>query len=362
LDQANVVRQVAIFGYDITERKKAEETLRENEAALRASEEQYRAIFETASVGIAQSDPRTGQWLRVNEKMCAITGYSGDELLRMSISEVIHPEDRRTDWEAFQRVVRGEQPDHRLEKRYIRKDGSLAWVNVNMTVIRDAAGQPVRTVATIEDISERKQAGAALVASEIRYRRLFEAARDGILILNAQTGMIVEVNPFLVEMLGYTHEQFLGKRIWEVGLFRDIVANQDNFAELRRKEYLTYEDKPLETADGRRIEVEFVSHCYLVNHQKVMQCNIRDITERRRAEEALRQQTEELRARNAELMRFNRAAVSRELRMVELKQQINEMCQQLGQPAKYPLEFLSAETPASTAAETVKCRPAKGET
>ncbi len=130
------------------------------EAALRASEEQYRAIFETASVGIAQSDPRTGQWLRVNEKMCAITGYSADELLRMPISEVTHPDDRRTDSEAFQRVVRGEQPNYRLEKRYIRKDGSLAWVNVNMTVIRDAAGQPARTVATIEDITERKRAEA----------------------------------------------------------------------------------------------------------------------------------------------------------------------------------------------------------
>jgi PAS domain S-box-containing protein len=128
------------------------------EAALRASEEQYRAIFETASVGIAQSDPRTGQWLRVNEKMCEITGYSADELLRMPISEVTHPEDRQNDWEAFQRVVQGEQPNYRLEKRYIRKDGSLAWVNVNMTVVRDAAGQPVRTVATIEDISERKRA------------------------------------------------------------------------------------------------------------------------------------------------------------------------------------------------------------
>jgi hypothetical protein len=88
----------------------------------------------------------------------------------------------------------------------------------------------------------------------------------------------------------------------------------------------------------------------------------RDITARKREENALRQQAEELRARNAELIRINRAAVGRELRMVELKQQINEMCQQLGQPAKYPLEFLSAETPASTAAETVKCRPAKGET
>ena len=76
----------------------------------------------------------------------------------MRIPEITHPDDRQQDWELFQRVVRGEAPDYRLEKRYVRKDGSIAWVNVNMTVIRDAAGQPLRTMATIEDISERKRA------------------------------------------------------------------------------------------------------------------------------------------------------------------------------------------------------------
>jgi PAS domain S-box-containing protein len=285
LDAAGTIIGAAKIVRDITERKRSAE-------ALRASEEQFRAMFERASVGIAQSDPSTGHWMRVNEKMCTITGYSAEELIRMRISEITHPDDRQSDWEAYQRVVRGEQPDYRLEKRYLRKDRSVAWVNVNMTIIRDATGRPVQTVATIEDITERKRAEAALVVSQARYRRLFEAARDGILILDAESGMIVEVNPSLVEMLGYTHEQFLGKRIWEVRLFKDIVANQDHFAELQRKEYLTYEDKPLETADGRRIEVEFVSHAYEVEHHKVIQCNIRDITERKRAEQALRESEE----------------------------------------------------------------------
>ena len=87
----------------------------------------------------------------------------------------------------------------------------------------------------IRDITERKLAEEAQVASEIRYRRLFETAQDGILILDADTGQIVEVNPFLITMLGFSRDQFLGKKIWEIGLFKDIVANKDNFEELQRQ-------------------------------------------------------------------------------------------------------------------------------
>jgi len=134
-----------------------------------------------------------------------------------------------------------------------------------------------------EAISERHQAEEALRTSELRYRRLFESAKDGILILDAETGMVVDVNPFLIERLGFSREQFLGKKIWELGFFRDIVENQASFAELQQNEYIRYEDKPLETADGRRIDVEFVSNVYLVNQKKVIQCNIRDITERKHA-------------------------------------------------------------------------------
>jgi PAS domain S-box-containing protein len=153
VDETGAITHFLGIKEDITERTRTA-------AALQKSEENFRAMFELASVGMAQTDVRTGQWLRVNQKLCDITGYSAEELLRLRPDEITLPEDRQRDRELFQRVVCGELPDYRLEKRYVRKDGAVAWVNVNVTVIRDADGQVSRTLAAIEDITERKRAQA----------------------------------------------------------------------------------------------------------------------------------------------------------------------------------------------------------
>ncbi len=120
--------------------------------------------------------------------------------------------------------------------------------------------------------------------SETRYRRLFEATQDGILILNAVTLQITGVNPFMMEFLGYSRDEFLGKELWEIGLFGDKGASQTAFKVLQETGYLRYEDLPLETRGGKRREVEFVSNVYDEDGQQVILCNIRDITERRQQE------------------------------------------------------------------------------
>jgi diguanylate cyclase (GGDEF)-like protein/PAS domain S-box-containing protein len=129
---------------------------------------------------------------------------------------------------------------------------------------------------------ERKQ--IELEESEARYRRLFETAKDGILILDGDTGRITDVNPFLQDMLGYSKSELVGKALWEIGPVKDIAASQQAMRHLQHSEYIRYEDLPLETKAGERKQVEFVSNVYLVNGWRVIQCNIRDITARKHAE------------------------------------------------------------------------------
>jgi PAS domain S-box-containing protein len=160
------------------------------------------------------------------------------------------------------------------------------------------------------EIAERKRIQDAMKISEIRYRRLFETAKDGILILEADTGRITDANPFLRDLLGYSHSELLGKRLWEIGPFRDIAASRVAFRKLQTKKYIRYDNLPLETKGHRRKHVEFVSNVYRENGTKVIQCNIRDITARNQVEEALAKASIELERhvdeRTAELLTANR--------------------------------------------------------
>ena len=140
----------------------------------------------------------------------------------------------------------------------------------------------------VEEITEISRAMEDINASETRYRRLFETAQDGILILDADTGKITDVNPFLVGMLGYSREEFLGKQLWEIGAVKDIEMSKTALLKLQTEKYIRYEDLPLQDKDGGQIHVEFVSNVYMVDHSKVIQCNVRDISERKLAQDILK--------------------------------------------------------------------------
>jgi PAS domain S-box-containing protein len=170
------------------------------------------------------------------------------------------------------------------------------------------------------NIAEPNQTQAGLRSSEIRYRRLFEAARDGILILNANTLKITDSNPFMTELLGYSPDEYLGKELWEIGFFSDKEASQAAFRELQATGYLRYEDLPLQTRHGQSREVEFVSNVYEEDGDQVIQCNVRDITDRKLREKERRLLLEDAQSAHAEADTANNikneflAVLSHELR------------------------------------------------
>jgi|694.fasta_scaffold37193_1 PAS domain S-box-containing protein len=153
----------------------------------------------------------------------------------------------------------------------------------------DAFGELAREAVRVSDLARE-----TIRRSELRYRRLFEAAQDGILLINAETGQIDDVNPFLMKLLDYSYDEFLGKKLWEVGSFKDIQQTKDMFEILQDSGYVRYDELPLKTRAGVTIDVEFVSNLYEVAGVKVIQCNIRDISDRKRLEVALLKHHEQL--------------------------------------------------------------------
>lgn len=133
-----------------------------------------------------------------------------------------------------------------------------------------------------------------LQLSELLYRRMFETAQDGILILDGRTGKIEDANPSITGILNYTQSELLGKQLWQIGVFTDIAQSKTAFSELQSKGYILYTNLPLQTKGGQTIDVEFVSNLYLVDHHKVIQCNIRDISDRKKAEAELITRTHDL--------------------------------------------------------------------
>ncbi len=207
-DETGVPLHFVTHVTDITERKQAEEALRE-------SESRFRTTFEQAAVGIAHVAP-DGRWLRVNRKLCDIVGYSREEFLHLTFQDITHPDDLDVDLEYVRQVLTGEIPTYSMEKRYFRKDGSIVWIYLTVSLVLDEAGRPKNFVSVIEDITDRKRAEEALRESREQYRNLFENAPVGI-FQSTPAGKYLALNPEGARLYGFSSPEELKESISDIG-------------------------------------------------------------------------------------------------------------------------------------------------
>ncbi len=225
-----------------------------------------------------------GDVLFLSERVEAFLGYERGQWYRRGFwRRVIHPDDRADALAHLYEAIRSRR-DLEHEFRVVAADGRIVWVR-NQAVVVSGEGDAASLMrCVITDVSAHKRAEDMLAQSENRYRRVFEAARDGILLLDVDTGVITDANPFVCELLGIPHDGLLGREFGEVGLFAEEGASRAAFDDLRTQHYIRYASLPLPPISGVSRAVELVGNVYVENDATVVQCNLRDVTERRRVE------------------------------------------------------------------------------
>ena len=248
----------------------------------------YRLIVEEMGEGAAMISA-SGLILYVNKRLAQLLDCQIEALVGTVSSELVDAGQQPLLLHLLS-LPPGENQSELLQLR--RVDGSGLAVLATVSTLETPDG--LLRCLIVADLTAMHRAEQALVNSELSYRMLAMNAQDGILILEWGSGQITMANPYIGQVLGWAPEELLGKQLWEIGAFVDKQKAIDIYAELQTEGYVRYEDLPLQAADGSLKEVEFVSNVYLVGDQKVIQCNIRDISDRKQAERLAQQRQAEL--------------------------------------------------------------------
>ncbi|MEO8580502.1 MAG: PAS domain S-box protein, partial [Gemmatimonadales bacterium] len=244
------------------------------------------ATFEQAAIGIAHLTLNE-DWISVNQRYCEITGYTREEILRLRAADLTHPDDLDASIEFIRRIRDGELPEYRSEKRYIRKDGAVIWVNLTVSIVRAANGDPLYLVGFIEDITQRRDAQAEASRSVSLLRATLESTADGILVVDLD-GKILSFNQKMADMWGLPAEIFASgddQRAIDAALEKLVYPDEfmTKVIELYRQPEMASYDV-LELKDGRTFER--YSQPQRIDDVPVGRVwSFRDVTARRQAEE-----------------------------------------------------------------------------
>lgn len=277
----------------------ARERSEEAVASLRESEQRFRGTFENVAVGMAHQAP-DGRWLRVNAKLCEITGYEREELLQMGFGEITHPDDIAADKAQAERLLAGEVPSYGIEKRYVRKDGSVVWIAVTVSLVRKADGEPDHFIKVVRDISLRKRTEEELSASRQRLAAIVESAMDAIICIGPDQRVVL-FNKAAEVMFGCAAEEALGAPVerFMPERFRGSHGRQvDAFGRNGvTSRGMGRQGGPLMAlrSDGEEFPIEASISRTEAAGERLYTVVLRDITERERAERAVRESEERLR-------------------------------------------------------------------
>jgi PAS domain S-box-containing protein len=233
-------------------------------------------------------------------------GFSSEEMIHLPIT-ALHLIFDKTGDAAHPALFSKRVPPASEEWTGVHKDGHRIHLRLTPLPLHDEEGAPWGSLLIGKDLTQDKNAEEILRISEMRYRSLFLTSKDGVLILDAATGRIIDANPYLIDKLGFTLEELQKKNIWEISPPQFSDMSKGRFNELREKGFIHFDDIPLITSDRRTIDAEFVSNVYLVEDTRVIQCNIRDVTERKKNEKALRENEDKLKEQNILLEQKNAA-------------------------------------------------------
>jgi PAS domain S-box-containing protein len=286
---------------DITERKRAEDELRE-------SEERFRATFEQAAVGIAHGST-DGQLLRVNDKLCEIFGYTREEMLSLTLQDISYPEDHDADLEYARRVLAGEIESYSMEKRYLRKDGSVIWTNLAVSLVRDSSGDSEYFIGAIEDITERKRAEEQLREKEVQYHDIFEATGDGLVITDMD-GNLVDANPAFCSMHGYDSCEELVGRHATTWIHPDYHRLLEEYAATIQAGGQFQAQAVDVRKDGSSFPVEIHGSAFAYRDELHALLVVRDVTERVQAYKLLERRVEERTRELSTLLELSRDVAS----------------------------------------------------
>jgi len=248
-------------------------------------EETLKLLFEKMPLGAVVVD-RESTILYENPAMAQIIGVPKGETSRVLGQNLLKfpPVVKAGIAEKLKDLFKGKELRN-LSFTYTSLYQKTSEIIVDGIPIFNEAGQMTYALILVRDVTDEKKLQEKLIESEVRYRRLFESAKDGILIIDYDTEKIIDANPFIEQLLKYAPQELLGKKVWEIGFLQDLERSQAAFSKLKKEGYVRYEDLPLQTKTGEKVWVEFISNVYLVNNIKIIQCNIRDISERKKMEE-----------------------------------------------------------------------------